>query len=337
MNISRAVERLVRRIPRAGALQFAANPECAVESVFGVRAVGSTDLTARGAGGACDGVSFLDDGVLFYAPTPHSKRHNFTIAHEVGHHLVNQDDDVSNWVYDQDDHEAILETICDLIAQQLLLPPATVTEFLDGRVPRAADVLDLSANSAASRPVCAIALAQHLPRFGAIVLIERDTMSVDSASIHADPDHGWPYIYPWRGQAVPPGHQLHNVAERQDVVRRVSWKGRFGKTEDFFVNALGGAHGIVAVFSSEDLWGAPGLPRVAEREWDTRLHLSATCCGEPFQARGYPCQVCGTPFCPKCGKCKHQREDDRDITCTNCFLLFPSARLDDGVCDVCRS
>lgn len=337
MNIAQVVDRLVNRIPTARALQFAADPASAVEAVFDVRAVESASLATRGDGGACDGVSFLDDGVLFYAPTPHSKRHNFTIAHEVGHHLVNQDDRVSDWVYDQQDHEAILETICDLVAQRLLLPPATVAEFLDGRVPRAADVLDLFENSAASRPVCAIAIAQHLPRFGAAVIIERHTMSVISSSIHADPEHGWPFIYPWPGQQLTPGHQLRNVAPGHDVVRRVSWQGRFGRTEDFFVNAFGGENAIIAMFSSIDLWGLPGLARPEEREWDRRLSLTTECCGHTLQVRGYPCETCGKPFCPKCGMCAHQRKDKQDIPCTTCFLLFPASRIVDGECADCRS
>ena len=39
----------------------------------------------RDDGGACDGVSYLDDGVVLYAPSQWSKRQNFTLAHELGH------------------------------------------------------------------------------------------------------------------------------------------------------------------------------------------------------------------------------------------------------------
>ncbi|MGO4679118.1 ImmA/IrrE family metallo-endopeptidase [Microbacterium sp. 2MCAF23] len=338
MNIDRAVARLIQRLPEADVLRFAADPGGAVEPVFGVRAVASAGLAeTRGAGGACDGVSFLEDGVLFYAPTPHSNRHNFTIAHEVGHHLVNSDDDVANWIYDQDDHEAILETVCDRVAQSLLLPPASVKQFLDGRVPRARDVLDLYEGSSASRPVCAIAIAQHLPHFGAVVLIERQTMTVTSASIHADPEHGWPFIYPWPGQQVPAGHQLRNVGDGVDVVRRASWPGRFGSAEEFYLNAVGAPNGIVAVFSGEDLWGVPELPRLVDREWDSRPLLSGTCCGESFQRRGYPCPACKKPYCPRCGKCPHERSDSLDVVCTACFCLTPRSRIVDGVCSDCRA
>ncbi len=338
MNVSQAVARIIRRLRAEDVLRFASDPVGAVESVFGIRATPSTGLAKRrGDGGACDGVSFLDDGVLFYAPTPYSKRDSFTIAHEVGHHLVNKDDLVSGWLYDQDDHEAILETICDQIAQRLLLPPASVSEFLDGRTPRASDVLDLYEGSAASRPVCAIAIAQRLPRFGAVVIIERATMTVTSSSVHADPEHGWPFIYPWPGQVLPPGHQLRNVADGSDVTRRVSWMNRFGVTrEDFYVNAVGTQNGIIVIFSSVDLWGVPELARLPEREWDNRPMLSGTCCGKSFQRRGYPCPTCKKAYCPRCGKCPHELADARDVNCSVCFTLTPPRRIEDGVCDSCR-
>lgn len=338
MNVAQAVERILRPLTPERALRFAADPAGTVEDIFGIRAVPSDGLAERrGAGGACDGVSFLDDGVLFYAPTEFSRRHNFTIAHEVGHHLVNKDDRVSDWIYDQEDHEAILETICDQIAQQLLLPTATVAEFLDGRVPRARDVLDLFDGSSASRPVCAIAIAHYLPKFGAVALIDRATMHVTSSSVTPDPENGWSFIYPWPGQLLPPGHQLRNVSDGVESTRRVSWQGRFGKSEDFFVNAIGTPHGIVVVFAAEDLWGAPGLPRVVDREWDDRLTLRGECCGKKFQTRGFPCSECGAPFCPRCGKCAHQRRDARDVQCMECFVLRPPATVVEGVCEECRS
>ncbi|WP_404474200.1 ImmA/IrrE family metallo-endopeptidase [Microbacterium aerolatum] len=337
MNVSQAVERLLGRLSAERVLRFGADPVGTVEEIFGIRAVASDGLAERrGAGGACDGVSFLDDGMLFYAPTEFSKRHNFTIAHEVGHHLVNQDDGVSDWVYDQRDHEAILETICDQIAQQLLLPTGEVAAFLEGRVPRARDVLDLYEGSSASRPVCAIAVAHHLPKFGAVALIQRATMTVTSSSVSPDPENGWSFIYPWPGQQLPPGHQLRNVGDGDEATRRVSWLGRFGRSEEFFVNAIGTHSGIVAVFAAEDLWGMPGLPRVMDREWDDRLTLHGECCGEPFSTRGYPCSECKTPFCPRCGKCAHQRRDARDVTCMECFVLRPPSTVVDGVCAECR-
>lgn len=338
MNVNQAVARILKRLPPEAVLRFAADPAGTVEGIFGIRAVPSDGLAERrGSGGACDGASFLDDGVLFYAPTEFSRRHNFTIAHEVGHHLVNQDDQVSDWVYDQQDHEAILETICDQIAQQLLLPTATVGEFLSGRVPRAQDVLDLFDGSSASRPVCAIAVAHYLPKFGAVALIERATMSVASSSVSPDPENGWSFIYPWPGQQLSSGHQLRNVGDGTEVTRRVSWMGRFGRSEEFFVNAVGTSKGIVAVFAAEDLWGMPGLARVVDRQWDDRLTLRGECCGEPFQTRGHPCQTCKTPFCPRCGKCAHQRRDARDVQCTECFVLRPPSTIIDGVCEECRS
>jgi len=55
-----------------------------------VRAVDHLD-DARADGGVCDGVSYLNDGVILYRSTG-NRRENFTLAHELGHWLVDQAD-----------------------------------------------------------------------------------------------------------------------------------------------------------------------------------------------------------------------------------------------------
>jgi hypothetical protein len=65
----------------------------------------------RGAGGWCDGLSFTEEGVLLYAPTPRSRRENFTVAHEIGHHLTDadEDDDLWDWLGDHPERGEFIE------------------------------------------------------------------------------------------------------------------------------------------------------------------------------------------------------------------------------------
>jgi hypothetical protein len=69
----------------------------------------------------------------------------------------------------------LLETVCDRIAQRLLLPERTITGAIGARPIGVQTLLDLIATSEASRPACAIALAAHLPSVGAVVIIDRPT------------------------------------------------------------------------------------------------------------------------------------------------------------------
>lgn len=85
---------------------------------------------SRDGGGACDGVSFLQGGVILYAPTPASRRENFTLAHELGHWLAERAPDIYDWIADQDEPGRLLETVCDPIAQQLLLPESAATAVI---------------------------------------------------------------------------------------------------------------------------------------------------------------------------------------------------------------
>ena len=106
--------------------RFADDPKGTVTRQLGLRIVPSAALErSRGDKGSCDGVSIIEDGVIHYALTPFSKRENFTIAHEVGHFLVDSfdpEDDIWDWLADQPDSRRLVEDTCDLVARRLLLP-----------------------------------------------------------------------------------------------------------------------------------------------------------------------------------------------------------------------
>ncbi|MGH7753350.1 MAG: ImmA/IrrE family metallo-endopeptidase, partial [Gemmatimonadales bacterium] len=63
---------------------------------------------------------------LLYSPTPNSRRQNFTILHELAHWLISREKDIVVWAADQEGSDQLLETMCDHIAQQLLLSDESV-------------------------------------------------------------------------------------------------------------------------------------------------------------------------------------------------------------------
>lgn len=292
----------------------------------------------RGGGGACDGISFLQDGVVLFAPTPNSRRENFTLAHEVGHWLVDARDEILDWLASQREPSVMLESLCDRIAQRLLLPPLAVMAVVSEPPVRAAHVLGLYDATKASRYACAIAVAGRLNCLGAVAVINTETREVEFASVSPDRDDGWPAVFPWRGQRVPPGHPLGGLLVAGTTMTRKSyWQNRWGKRQPYYIDAVTDGRRVFVVFSDADIWNAERLHLDSRREFLHRPIGEVTCCGDIREVRGYPCGECGGHYCPICGKCRCQRQADREVPCRGrCFMKYAPHLLVNGLCEDCR-
>ncbi|MGW9419754.1 ImmA/IrrE family metallo-endopeptidase [Cellulosimicrobium funkei] len=338
MNIDAVVARAVATLPSAAADRFAYEPLEVMRADLSLTVTAVERLAgSRDDGGACDGVSFLEDGVVLYAPTESSRRENFTLAHELGHWLVEHTPGLYDWIIDQPDPGPLLETVCDRIAQRLLLPSSLLDSTLPPRTTlRAHHLVDLYNATQASRPVCAIALAQKLPNLGAVVLINRYTRSVSHSSIRPDPDEGWPRVYPWRGQTLSPTHPMLTPAAGATTSKRVRWTTPWGTYADFYADLFGETNRVIAILSAIDLWGVDAFHAQQPREFDTRPLLTGYCCDADFEIRQYPCSGCQGPTCPRCGRCRCDRQAEREARCAGCFMMFASHLLEDGRCEDCR-
>ncbi|HEY0227399.1 MAG TPA: ImmA/IrrE family metallo-endopeptidase, partial [Mycobacterium sp.] len=323
MNVDRLVAKALSIVEDRHRQAFAADPVAVLQASLGLTVRSVPQLSARrDDGGACDGMSFLDDGVILYAPTPNSRRANFTLAHELGHWLIDQLDDAYDWLADQTDPPRLLETVCDRIAADLLLPPSLIDSAIAARPLRAQHVLDLYERSNASRPACAIAVARRLPSFGAVVIIDSAQAEVSFASIQPDAEQGWPAVIPWRGQQVPPGHPLRSVTSVSPFTGRIMWRTRWGYQQHYYTDAVGEGNRVIAVFCDADEWGSEHLHIDPAREYDQRPVADLTCCGQTTAVRGYPCPDCGQPYCPRCGLCRCQKAALREQRCDNCTLQY---------------
>lgn len=185
----------LEQLPPGVAARFAGSPTTTLREALGltVRPVDHLEDVREG-GGLCDGVSYLDDGVILYRRTG-NRRENFTLAHELGHWLADRVDDVYDWLAEQAEAAKLLETVCDRIAQNLLLPSVTVAYVVGSSPVSARHVSELVEASRASHPVCAIALASRLAGLGAVVIIDKVAGKVEYASVQPDPEQGWPTVF----------------------------------------------------------------------------------------------------------------------------------------------
>lgn len=338
MNLEVCVDQALSLLTDDAQARFSTNPMAVLRNDLDltVRAVEHL-ASARDDGGACDGVSFLQDGVILYAPTPWSRRENFTLAHELGHWLAEKAPDVYDWVADQNEPGRLLETVCDRVAQRLLLPESAAAAVVGSGPIRAHHLIDLYNTTQASRPVCAIALAKHLPGLGAIAIIDRYSGAVTHASVKPDPVQGWPTVFPWREQQLDESHPLLNLTPQTSTARRLVWRTPWGAQADFYVDAVGDDRRVIAVFCDLDLWELERFHAPIQRDFDIRPLLTGSCCGTTFERRGYPCSECGQPFCPRCGDCRCERDAKRALICTKCFLQFQPHLVIEGLCMDCRS
>jgi hypothetical protein len=323
--------------------RFQVDPLETMRIDLGLKVQEAEHLTERRAdGGACDGLSFLRDGVILYAPTWSSRRENFTLAHEVGHWLVSQVPEIFDWLFGQAEPKRFLETLCDRIAQRLLLSEGVLAAVVGSGPVRARHVVDLYESSQASMPACAIALAARLPGLGAVMLVDRDyktdKLIVRYASVRPDKHHGWPKVYPWPGQELPSAHPLRFLTDGAAVQRRTFWATPWGERADFYMDALAiKERRTIAVLADTDLWGVAKFHPQTRREFDQRPEQEITCCGQVRTPRGYPCQNCHQVRCPSCGKCRCDRQNDELVMCAGgCFLSYRPNLLVEGRCEDCR-
>jgi len=319
------------------AQRFANDPEQSLRDDLGLTVQAVDHLEdSRTEGGTCDGISYLTDRVILYRRTG-NRRENFTLAHELGHWLVDRTDAVYDTLAQYDDAAKMLESVCDRIARVLLLPDYRVTDILGSAPVEAAHVMALYEGTNASVHACTIALKDRLPGLGAVVVLDRAEETVRYASIRPDDERGWPVVHPWPGQSLPAGHPLRSVRPGGTLRQRTFWENQWGKRDDFYVDAIGYSNQIIAVFSDDDPWQAEKFHPKSTREFDQRPTLEIRCCGQVRTIRGWPCPDCGEGFCPICGNCRCGRHAAVEVLCAgSCYLKYLPHLLVNGLCEECR-
>ena len=320
MTLKQHATRLVGAIPEGLRRALSADPETALSGLPGIRVMPVPQLRdARGAGGWCDGLSFMNDGIICYAPSPRSRRQNFTLLHEFAHLCVDEDDDALDWLADRADPPADLERLCDAIAAEILIPASVVARLLGGSAPEPGHLRQLYAASSASEEVCAIALASRIPVRGAVLLIRRDNATVTFTA-----SSGYPFLRIPRDLPVPPRHPLRDLGTRQRWAGwttpdlRMALTDLPAKASEFRISdepflrahAEAGLRRITAILM--DIASPGGVAddrfrRAGESPLDAaRVPEPIACpaCGQASAHSSYPCEECGAPPCPACGRCR---------------------------------
>lgn len=301
----------------------------------------SYSFQSRGAGGWCDGTSITRSGIVMYKPTG-GRRDRFTLAHELGHKFVDEDDECLIWLADREDVDRDLEQVCDVIASRILVPPWRLDAVLDGGPPTAQALRRLHDASEASWTCCAIALAGRLPCDGFVSIIDRRHQTVFYSARTGDTRP-----YAWAGDALPPAHALR----RDEIPAKCkSFWPAFNKNEprSYYLSADTDGDYAHAVFANNDLWnvetlhvGPQPLPSDRGRSERERYEGDVSCpsCGYVGTTALFPCSTCKTATCQRCGKCDCDRKNEMmRVMCTgkDCFSYVLPHLIEDGLCPGCR-
>ncbi len=310
------------------------DPRTAIETHFGFTVQAARSFAQRGAGGWCDGMSETRTGVLLYRATP-GRRENFTLAHELAHHLLDLDYDAPSWIADQPDPARLVEEVCDEIASRLLIPEERIRWAIGDAKPSAATIAELYETTTASRTACMIAVASRLPCDGFALLVDPDDPTrVFTASRARETTRP----YAWKGNEIPGAHPLHRSVPSSAC--RGWWADWRGDRREYYMSTADVAGYLCAVLVENDLWQVDVLHTYVEVDEDRGNDAALSCpgCGFTGTTRWWPCSTCGVLPCPRCQKCecdRRERREKRD-SCQSCLVSVRSHLLVDGLCDDCR-
>lgn len=332
MTVGGWARRIVEAIDDEVRQDLAGALAVAIELHFGLLVAASDTFAQRGAGGWCDGVSIIDAGMILYRPTD-SRRENFTLMHELAHHLIATNEECLSWLADQPEPLRLLEQLCDQVAAELLLTCDDIDAARAGGAPNAGAWLALFNMTEASRSACAVAMARKLPCDGFVVLAEEGSDEVFFAARARDTRP-----YAWRGDALPAAHPLRHKDPPERAL--VWWPYPDGiERREYFMSCVLDQGWVFAVFAENNLWDVPGfhIPQVVEE--DRGFDGQIVCpCGYRGKTRWWPCKECGVSSCPRCKECECDRRARREQrgVCTNCFTSVLEHLLEDGLCSGCR-
>jgi len=263
-------------------------------------------------------------------------RRNFTVLHELGHHLQQTDIDLGNRLFQCGDPDQFEEQSCDAFAAQILLPDNELRALLDPRGPTPQDVVDLfTTGSAASREACCVWAARQLRGSGVVVLL-------DSAGIvqFAAPKG---FIPPAKrsDQSRTPLieaalHSSGNGATRDET--HIVYRDGHASDKVFGQARWFDDEYLVAVFVTDNVpWKSLAIPQFPTgRDERSRWWVCETCQDSfPITER---CERCNNPRCPNqhCG-CDAARSA-KERLCPGCYCYHHPSRFSVGsaMCNDCR-
>lgn len=259
------------------------------------------------------------------------RRRQFTVLHELGHHLQKNDSRLALAVRRQPaDNAAFEDAACDMFAALVLLPDEVLAPRADVRSASADDVVSLFDRTQASRAACSVRIVEQLGTHGVVTVLDSDG-TVSFAAAHS-------------AEVLPPARGTNQA--HTPLVAAALRHGRSARVDDTYLQYRGGHKSDVlygdAAWAGEYLitvavldrpgWKAFAPPRTGTRQFVPR---NRTCevCEEEFTLDG-SCVKCGTPRCSS-GHCGCTAAAQR--MCQQCWMVLAPSRFPSPTSKICRT
>jgi hypothetical protein len=331
LQANAVLEHLEQLAPGATA-RLAADPFAELASWNGIRVKRVPEVEGTAAGGCSVSGAYSTrtaPPALVIAESLSPRRQRFTLLHELGHHLQQNDLALGEAVLEHEDSKAFEDAACDAFAAAVLLPEPLVSAVIGVHGATVEAALELYRRTSASRAAICVRLAAAMQRPGVAAVIEA------SGTVGFAAAHG-PTYPPARGSdqlANPLVKAALANASSSSVIRHDSALIRYstGRESAPLYGQAAWCDGLLFTVVYE--FDAPWLPFSPPRERQSRdADEAAECevCASPLTAADR-CGRCREPRCPD-GHCSCTRDAER--ICAGCFLLRHPAQFPTGF-DLC--
>ncbi|MGO4299355.1 ImmA/IrrE family metallo-endopeptidase [Leifsonia sp. RAF41] len=244
------------------------------------------------------------------------RRQQFTLLHELGHHIQKTDLDLGTRVVEHRLPEAFEDACCDAFAAQILLPDDLVDAHISARGPSVSTATELFASSNASRAAIAVRLANRLRSPGAVIVLDEAGMVTFGAA---------------RGGLYPPARgsdqtanplvrvALESGSTDRTIVRddgQIWYRDGHSSERLYGQAAWAGDRLFVIMVAYSAPWLSMSPPRDGTAEYTKDRWDYCERCKQNFVV-GFTCRACGEPRCPA-GHCGCTAKAEK--TCTECFI-----------------
>lgn len=263
------------------------------------------------------------------------RRQQFTLLHELGHHIQKTDIDLGTRIVEHREPEAFEDACCDAFAAQVLLPDDLVNAHISGRGPTVRTATELFESSNASRAAICVRLANHLRSPGAVVVL-------DGAGVVSFAAARGGLYPPARGSDQTSNPLVRAALEIEDASRTILrddaqiWYRDGHSSERLYGQAAWAGDRLFLIMVAYSApWLAMSPPRDGTAEHTKDRWEQCEHCQQSFVI-GFICRSCRQPRCPS-GHCGCTAKTEK--TCTECFLQKHNNQFAPGskVCLECAS
>jgi len=246
-----------------------------------------------------------------YRPTPPTlvvtesmslRRQQFTLLHELGHHLQRTDLDLGSAVVSHRDPEGFEEACCEEFAAQVLIPGDLLEDRLRWEGVTARNAVELFKETNASRAAICFRLAGALKSSGVVAVLDQDanvTFAAPHGAIFPPARGSNQYANPLVRAAIEESNPTRVVARDNAII----WY-RTGNASDQLYGqaAWAGDRLFVVMVESNASWKSVSLARGRTVERLPDLVQQCGRCGARYEVTSI-CRVCRRPYCPS-GHCE---------------------------------